>query len=202
MAVSDARQIEAARGGDQRVYLHGVSWDDYETLLSIRGESSGVRITFLRGEVELMSPSIDHEGYKTCVARLLEVFAMVMGLDLNGFGSWTIKSQPDERGAEPDECYILGRQTKSRPDIAIEVIWTHGGIDKLEVYRGLGVPEVWNWKDGRIAVHRLEGGSYVERDRSAVLPDLDLERLASFVDPGDQTRAARRYWEWLEANRR
>jgi hypothetical protein len=28
------------------------------------------------------------------------------------------------------------------PDIAIEVVWTSGGIDKLEVYRGLDVPEV------------------------------------------------------------
>jgi hypothetical protein len=30
------------------------------------------------------------------------------------------------------------------------VIWTSGGIDKLEVYRRLRVREVWIWKSGRI----------------------------------------------------
>jgi hypothetical protein len=40
------------------------------------------------------------------------------------------------------------------------VIWTHGGLDKLEIYRGLGVREVWFWPEGRIEVHSLRGGRY------------------------------------------
>jgi hypothetical protein len=40
--------------------------------------------------------------------------------------------------------------TPSLPDVAIEVIWTRGGLDKLDVYRGLGVPEVWTWQEGRL----------------------------------------------------
>ncbi len=43
----------------------------------------------------------------------------------------------------------LGREA---PDLAIEVIWTSGGIDKLESYRGLGVGEVWFWREGRMEV--------------------------------------------------
>ena len=45
------------------------------------------------------------------------------------------------RGVEPDECYCLGTLAEI-PDIAIEIALTSGGIDKLEVYRGLQVPEV------------------------------------------------------------
>ncbi len=179
------------RDTDQRVYLHGVSWDDYERLLDMRGESSGVRITFLEGEVELMSPSRSHERIKKTLARLVEAYAEERGLALNGCGSWTIKERREDRGAEPDECYVLGVHEPERPDLAIEVVWTSGGLDKLEVYRGLGVREVWTWIDGRIVVHELEGERYVERARSALLPGLDLARVASLAARPDQTQAGR-----------
>ena len=54
-------------------------------------------------------------------------------------GSWTLKSKKHKRGAEPDECYIFGKKKTNRPDLAIEVEWSSGGIDKLDVYRKLGV---------------------------------------------------------------
>lgn len=184
---------------DQRVTLHGVSWEQYENVLAIRGESSGVRITYLEGELELMSPSRPHEGMKKCIARLLEAWAFECDVDLDGFGSWTIRKRLRERGAEPDECYTRGPDhSELRPDIAIEVVWTSGGIDKLEVYRGLDVPEVWFWRDGRLEVWRLAGERYELHDRSTVLPELDVQRLAGFVTWRGHTEAQRR---WLRALR-
>ncbi len=185
---------------DQRVTLHGVSWEQYEAILAIRGESSGVRLTYLEGELELMSPSHPHEGIKKCIARLLEAWALEFDVDLDGFGSWTIKQELRERGAEPDECYNRGPDyDETRPDIAIEVIWTSGGLDNLEVYRGLGVPEVWFWSDGRIEVFRLAEGRYVQSAGSAVLPELDLNQLAEFVDQRGHSAAVRRYLGVLRA---
>jgi hypothetical protein len=32
-------------GADQRVILHGVSWRNFETILAIRGDAAGVRIS-------------------------------------------------------------------------------------------------------------------------------------------------------------
>src|SRR5690606_12875426 len=98
----------SVRDADQRVFLHGVSWPQYEALLAMRGESSAVRITYLRGEVELMATSRGHGRTKKMLARLLEAWAEETGVDLNGYGSWTIKESEEERGAEPDECYVLG----------------------------------------------------------------------------------------------
>lgn len=176
---------------DQRVILHGISWADYEALLAMRGESAGVRVTYLQGELELMTPSINHEEIKKRMARLLEAYAEERGLDLEGFGSWTVRSQPRERGVEADECYILGvPQTKpERPDIAIEVVWTSGGLDKLEVYRGLGVPEVWMWQNGGLNFHLLQGDNYLAAPRSSLLPDLDPALIARCMDAPSQTRA-------------
>jgi len=34
-------------------------------------------------------------------------------------------------------------------------VWTSGGINKLKIYRSLGVGEIWIWKDSPIAVHVL-----------------------------------------------
>ena len=90
----DPRSLEP----EPRITLHGVSWDQYEALLGIRGESSGVRLTYLDGELELMSPSRPHEGIKKCIARLLETWALERGIDLDGFGSWTIRAQRARRG--------------------------------------------------------------------------------------------------------
>ena len=79
------------------------------------------------------------------------------------------------------------------------MIWTSGGIDKLEVYRGLGVGEVWMWRDGVIEINVLVGDRYERRERSVVFPDLDLAELASFIEPEDQTAAVRRYRDVLRA---
>jgi hypothetical protein len=77
------------------------------------------------------------------------------------------------RGVEPDECYEVDGP-KPAPDLAIEVVWTHGGIDKLSIYRAFGVREVWSWIDGRIDVHALRGQAYERIPASELFPDLDL----------------------------
>lgn len=186
---------------DQRVFLHSVSWEQYEALLELRRQEPGPRMTYLEGELELMSPSRDHEVIKKFVARLLEAYALARGVELNGYGSMTLKSRPRARGAEPDECYAVGA-AKQHPDIAIEVIWTHGGIDKLDVYRGLKVREVWLYRGGKLEVYSLRRGAYIRIARSEVLPKLDLAQLVRYVGAADQTSAVRRYLAALRRKRR
>jgi len=188
----------AVQTEDQRVTLYDVSWANFELILVIRGDRAGVRMTYLNGVLELMSPSIDHEGIKKMIARLVETYALERDVPLNGFGSWTLKNALRARGLEPDECYSVGAGRPTRPDLAIEVIWTSGGINKLEVYRGLGVGEVWMWRQGTIEVYvLLPDETYERRERSALFPDLDLAELARHIDVENQTEAIRRYRETL-----
>jgi Uma2 family endonuclease len=162
-------------------------------LLAVKGDRAGVRMAYLEGDVELMTPSRSRESIKTTIGRLLEAYAEERGVDLNGYGSWTIKSAPKERGVEPDACYIVGVERKEAPDLAIEVVWTHGGLDKLEIYCGLGVGEVWMWKDGAIAISALGDAGYQRVERSRLLPDLDLAFMTSFLDHDSQTQAVRAF---------
>jgi Uma2 family endonuclease len=178
---------------DQRVCLHDIDWEGYESFLALRGEQGGARVTYLDGELELMSPSINHEIFKKTLARLLEAYAEERGIELNGYGSWTVKSAKDKLGVEADECYVVGLQDTEPtiPDIAIEVIWTSGGIDKLEVYRGLGVPEVWFWKNGALQFYLLQDQAYLPAARSRLLPDLDPALIARCMGEASQTQAVR-----------
>ncbi|MCO5169635.1 MAG: Uma2 family endonuclease [Planctomycetes bacterium] len=178
---------------DHAVRLSGVTWADYERLLEIRGEAAVPRLTFLEGELEIMSPSRDHERLKSMIGRLVEVYCLHRGLRFTPYGSWTLKDRGAERGAEPDECYVLGDDDAERPHLAIEVVWTSGGLDKLEVYRKLGVQEVWTWRKGRILVHALRGDRHEELARSELLPGLDLEQLTGFLDRPTAFDAIRDY---------
>ena len=46
---------------------------------AMRGESSATRVTYLEGELELMSPSFDHETLKKTLGRLIEAYAEEVG---------------------------------------------------------------------------------------------------------------------------
>ncbi len=166
---------------------------------SLDEQRSGVRLTYLEGALEIMSPSDAHENAKKLLARLVEAYAEELDLDLDGHGSTTFRSEAAERGLEPDECYTLGRN-KPVPDIAIEVVFSPPRIDKLAVYRGLGVPEVWVYQDGRLRVWVLGAVGYEERSRSAVLPLLDLELLVSYVRTDEpQTKLVKAFRAALRA---
>src|SRR5262249_49272814 len=156
---------------ERRFLLHGVPWWTYVAPRDALDDQSGLKMTYLKGTLELMSPSILHEDAKTIIGRLLEVWAMERDVDLRGFGGATFRREAKQRGLEPDECYKLGKLDDGDvPDIAIEVIVSSGLVDKMAVYAGLGVPEVWEWRPSTraIVVHRLISGEYQRRNRSEV----------------------------------
>jgi len=179
---------------EQRIVVNGVSWKQYIGIRGLLDDHPGLRMTYLEGMLEIMSPSPEHERAKTMIGRLIETYAVEKRLSLNGYGSTTFKKEARERGAEPDECYVLG-PLKEVPDIAIEVVLTSGGIDKLAVYAGLAVPEVWFFEKGCFSLFRFTGDGYAAIPRSTFLPDLDLAQLTTFIDREDQTEAVIAYRE-------
>lgn len=70
---------------------------------------------------------------------------------------------------------------------------SHGSLDKLEVYRGLGVSEVWVFEAGSFRVHALEAGQYKVDEASRVLPEVDLSRLAHHAANPDQHAALKAF---------
>lgn len=179
---------------DDIVLLRNVTWGDFQRILEMRGEEPVPRMAYLEGVLELMAPSRTHESLKSRIGCLVEAWCMETGVDITPYGSWLLESKETERGVEPDECYVLGDNPDPvRPDLAIEVVWTSGRIDKLKIYRKLGVREVWIWAKGAIVVHALRGEEYSRIESTELLPGIDLEQLMTFVDVQPMTRAVREY---------
>jgi Uma2 family endonuclease len=193
-------EYEPVREADRRLVMYGVAWSGYEAQIALRGDAPVPRIAYLDGAMELRSPSRDHERLKSYLGRLIEAYAIERGIDLSPYGSWTLRKAPKAAGLEPDECYIIGSdQRAERPDLAVEVVWTSGGIDKLDIYLRLGVPEVWVWKNEAIAVYVLQDGNYRETDQSAQLPGIDLRLLTSFIEYPTAMQAVRAFRKALGA---
>jgi Uma2 family endonuclease len=179
---------------DHFVVLHGVTWSDYQRVLEVRGDRSSPRIAYLEGRLEIMSPSQSHEWIKSVIGRLVEVWCLERGIEFTTVGSWTLEDKASDRGVEPDECYIFGpSRDVTRPNLAIEVIWTSGGINKLDIYRKLGVSEVWIWRRGKLTPHALQDERYEPVAASKVLPGIDLDQLAAFLDRPTTSAAIREY---------
>jgi Uma2 family endonuclease len=201
-----AEIVRSVPAVEARVVLRGVPWKIYDALVEAGVQESGVRMSYLHGNLEIMTPSPRHERRKSLVGRLLEAYAEELDLVLNAYGSTTFKSEASERGAEPDECYVLrdveDEDALLAPDLVIEVVETTWKVDKLDIYRGLGVPEVWIWRSLTPEIHILQESGYVACASSRLLPDLDVGMLASFSGRADQVRAVKEYRARLRATAR
>ncbi len=163
---------------EQRLKMPGTyTWQEFETLDNLL-MSSGVRITYLDGAIELKTVSEAHESIKSLLRLLLETYLMMMGIEFFPVGNATRSSASKSVPFEPDESYYLfSKSHKDHPDLAIEVILSSGNIAKLEKYLRLGIPEVWFWENNTLEVYVLENNRYGLVTQSQLLPELDLNLL-------------------------
>ena len=162
---------------EQRFVQTGVSWDDFKSIQQGFANAPGVRLFFYDGELEILSTSPTHEIVKGNIGYLVEDYMVNAGQRFVATGSFSCEKQ-GMASAQPDESYCLGQIAKPIPDLAIEVVLTSGGPEKLKRYQALGVAEVWFWEAAKISVYRLMNDQYQQLARSQWLPDLDLVKLA------------------------
>jgi Uma2 family endonuclease len=191
---------------EDRYLTTGVSWRQYEALLVQLGDSPGFRITYLDGVLEIVSPSLRHEDAKSRIGDLLLVYFLETDTEYYPKGSTTFRQQEQRGGTEADESYCIGTD-KALPDLAIEVVITRGGLNRLEVYSRLHVREVWFWHHDRFSLYQLreetpsayiETYGYEEMACSALLPHLDVELLAEYVRHPSPLTAAKEFRRRLQ----
>ncbi len=184
---------------EARVVLRGVSWSTYEALLA-DVDAPGSRITYDRGDLEIMSPSDEHERFKRLIGRLIETLTEESEIPIRSSGSTTFRSEPKRRGFEPDESYYIANESRVRgrdeidlavdppPDLVVEVEITRSVIDRMPLYAALGVPEVWRYDGRSLQVVQLQpNGSYARKEESAAFPFLPLAELERFLGERNAT---------------
>lgn len=104
-----------------------VTWLQFETIEAAFENVPGVKFTYLDGTLEIITLSPEHEETKSTIGLLLEAYMREKGIRFYVKGGPTLGSEEQGARKEPDESYNLETK-KSIPDLAIEVIFTSGGI--------------------------------------------------------------------------
>lgn len=197
----------------EHVVLFDVPWAGYEAILEAFGDRR-LRHSYDDGVLEIMSPLKRHDRNKTLLARLLEMAAYELDIDIQGIGSTTLRKEARKKGLEPDECYYVAHEAEVRfeedydpnrdppPDLAIEVDVTHAEVGRMDIYAGLGVPEVWRLKDGKLTYYRLQEAKYLKTSRSRAFPLLTPAVLEKFLHRRIEVRdnqLLREFVEWLRS---
>lgn len=185
---------------EQRTILYDVSRARYEQVLADTIDRPAPRFTYDRGTIEiLVALSTEHEEAKHTLASLVETIAVERGIDIRTVGSMTFKREDLAQGFEPDVSIYLQNEPFVRsvkqidpvlhppPDLVIEIDISRQSLNKLPIYAGFRVPEVWRVRDGTVIVYTLrpdEPSGYDEGGPSRVLPPLDGETLTRFLADG------------------
>lgn len=168
-----------------------MTWTQFKTLDALLEESRSARLSYLDGYVEIMTLSPEHETIKCLLALLLGQFFLEKDISFTPTGSATLQGETKGSSKEPDLSYYFGEDRRQRktPDLAIEVTFTSGTIDKLEYYRRFNVAEVWFWEDGVFSIYQLKSDKYDRTSRSVLLPDLDVELLGRCLQMSEAKEA-------------
>lgn len=201
---------------EQRIILHGVSWETYERLLAEHVDRGTPRFTYDRGELEIVAPSAEHEEDNRALAEVVVVVAEEWAIDFRNVGGMTYRREDVARGFEPDSSFYLQNQARVRgrrpidltvdppPDLVIEIDVSHTSLHKFPIHEAMGVPEIWRYDGARVSIHLLGPDGYEESRISAALPNLTGDVLTGFVVQGQTLsglpwlRAVR---EWARAHR-
>jgi Uma2 family endonuclease len=173
--------------------LYGVSWEQFEAIDAVLADFSELRLTYLDGILDIMSPlSDEHEDTKSTISLLVEAYFRSRSLRFYMRGSRTLGSKALGTRSEPDNSYNLDTK-KDIPDLVLEVVITSGGVNKLEKYRRIGVPEVWFWRKGLLYLYHLRPDGYEAISQSELLPDLDISLLVLHANMEDQYDAVQTF---------
>jgi Uma2 family endonuclease len=170
-------------------------------------------MTYSNGSLEIMTLSLEHEGIKKLIARMLELLMFELNMEVKCGGATTFKREVIDSGLEADECYWIAHAETMRnkstfdpeadppPDLAIEIEVSRGTKARLPIYAALGVPEVWCYDGIRLRVLRLDSkGSYRPSPTSGALPMASPEELSRFLamrDTLSEQQLLRLFIDWV-----
>lgn len=210
-----ARHSAKEDWGVEHCVLEGVSWDTYEALLS--EVSDGHRfLTYDNGTLEIMAPSGRHEHGKVFISRLLDLYALEMGIPTVCFGSVTIKRKDILKGLEPDCCYYVKNEPQMIgkvdldfgsdpvPDLVIEMEISRRVSDREQIYAALGVPELWLDDEKSLRVLHLKKGAYRPAAKSLSFPGLSVKRFEDFLRQAGTKREfeiLRKFQSWVRSEK-
>ena len=165
---------------DKVITIRG-EWQHFRLIQQGCAQNSGAKLFYFDGTIEILMPGQLHETFSRIIGWMLTYFLLSKKITFTPTGSVT-QEKRGTASAEADESYCIGN-VKPIPDLSIEVIFTSGSVEKLKLYRALGVTEVWFWEDGTLDLYHLRENGYERIQLSELhgLEDLDLDMLKQCI---------------------
>ncbi len=181
--------------------FEGLTWREFKAVEQLL-DRPGYRLSFLDGVLEIkLMPGEPHETVKKRIAGLLELYLLMAGFDFTPTGSMTLESETGKVKREADESYKLAPRRRL-PDLAIEVVFSSGGINQLEAYKRLKIKEVWFWEDGLLEVYHLRGEGntldYEKVSSSEEVKGIDLDLLLRCINMVNHVDAVKTFQQGLQ----
>ncbi len=181
---------------DEPILIDVLTWREFKAVEQLL-DRPGVRLSFLDGVLEIRRmPGERHETVKERIGTLLDFYLLQTGIDYTPTGSMTLESESGLVKREADKSYKLGAN-RSLPDLAIEVVVTSGGLNKLEAYQRLKIAEVWFWEDGTLSLYHLRtfsgSAAYEQISCSELMPGLDIAVLLRCINMSNHVEAVREF---------
>jgi Uma2 family endonuclease len=91
--------------------------------------------------------------------------------------------------------------TDPPPDLIIEVDISSPSRRRIEIYRQLGVPEIWRYSGGSVQMYRLQAGEYVPCDLSPSFPIVStavINQCLQQAELQDDTTFIRTWRRWIQ----
>jgi Uma2 family endonuclease len=181
------------------VVLHNVTWQTYQALLVDMGEHRSARLAYDRGTLEIKMPSKLHELINRLLERIITTLTEELGMNVLPLGSTTFDSEDVEKGVEPDSCFYIQNADRVNPednappqdfppDLVVEVDITSSSRSRLNIYKAMGVPEIWRYNRQGLKILQLQQGEYIECEYSPTFKLLSVEVLENFLERGKQSK--------------
>ncbi|MFM6226044.1 MAG: Uma2 family endonuclease [Dolichospermum sp.] len=174
------------------ILISDLTWREFKAVEQLI-ERPGLRLSFLDGVLEIRkNPGKKYQIIKQRIASLVEIYLEFLGLDFTPTNSVTLENEFEKVKREGDESYELGANRK-HPDLVIEVVVSSGGINKLEAYKRLQIPEVWFWMNDELLFYSLGNEGYEAVSKSQLLPSLDVGLLMLCINTENHAQALREF---------
>lgn len=184
------------------IQINGIDWDGYISLLQQLGDDRATRIAYTQETLEIRMPGQLHETINRLLAAIIMTLAEEYGYEFNGLGSMTIDRPDLGKAIEPDSCFYIQNAQSGQgiensisssdtpPDLAVEVDIANRSDHKFDIYRSIGIPELWVYQregknlaaGGVIKFKQLDNGVYIDVANSRAFPALTTAQLAQWIE--------------------
>jgi Uma2 family endonuclease len=164
-------------------------------------------MTYDRGVLELVTPSLPHEKDALTIARIVDIVAAISGIPILSAGGTTYRRGDLARGFEPDASFSIQHEKHVRdrqgidltvdhpPDVVLEMEQSRSAVNKLALFASMGIPEIWRCDGQTVRIYLLEGNAYRPSPVSVAIPALTGEVLTHFLAESRTTLSP----DWFQA---